>query len=186
MKKYTIVLIIACLIIAASGCQGKTVEKPIDSNGNGNGAQAVNLPGSAEDTSKDASDGVSGREADDASEDVIEITENLFVAQINDVYLNPDDYLRETFRYEGIFTVFEVPERGRTYYSVIRYGPGCCGFDADVGFEVIWDKPYPKQNDWVEATGVLVTYEEDGNKHLRLLLSSLKTLPYRGEETVYN
>ena len=32
------------------------------------------------------------------------------------------------------------------YDSVIRYGPGCCGVDANCGFEVIWDHEYPDQD----------------------------------------
>jgi uncharacterized membrane protein YcgQ (UPF0703/DUF1980 family) len=119
-----------------------------------------------------------------AAGDVVEIKEKLFIAQTNDIYYNAEDYLEKTVKYEGIFDVYEVPETGLKYYSVIRYGPGCCGIDANAGFEVKWAGAYPNANDWVEAIGVLESYEEDGYQYLRLNLSSLNVLPTRGAEYV--
>ena len=116
--------------------------------------------------------------------DVVEIREKMFIAQTNDIYLNAEDYLGKTIRYEGIFDVDFWAEMGTTYYYVIRYGPGCCGDDGDAGFEVRWEGAYPEQNDWVEAVGVLEAYEEDGYQYLRLALSSLTVLPTRGAEFV--
>ncbi len=115
---------------------------------------------------------------------VIEIREKMFIAQTNDIYFNAEDYLGKTLSYEGMFDVYEVPETGVKYYSVFRYGPGCCGIDANAGFEVMWDKPYPEPNDWVRAEGVLEEYDEDGYKYLRLALTSLEVLPTRGAEYV--
>lgn len=117
--------------------------------------------------------------------DVIEIKEKLFIAQTNDIYINPEDYLGKTLKYEGIFIPFFWEETGETYYYVIRYGPGCCGFDANAGFEVIWDGDWPEENDWVEVIGVLEMYEEDGWKLLRLSLTEMTVLDVRGEEYVY-
>lgn len=116
--------------------------------------------------------------------DVVEITEKLFIAQTNDIYLNPEDYLGKTIKYEGVFDAYYHEPADETYYYVIRYGPGCCGYDANAGFEVEWDGEYPKSNDWVEATGVLEAYEEDENSYLRLDLSSLEVLDVRGAEYV--
>ena len=114
---------------------------------------------------------------------VIAIKEKMFIAQINDIYSNADDYLGKSIQYEGLFNTTELPEAG-TWHSVIRYGPGCCGDDGNVGFEVNWDKPYPKQNDWVKVTGVLESYEEEGMAFLRLALTDLTVLPTRGQDTV--
>ena len=116
--------------------------------------------------------------------DLIEIKEKLFIAQTNDVYFNTEDYLGKTIKYEGIFSAYEDAVSGNTYYSVIRYGPGCCGVDANAGFEVVWDKEYPKVDDWVEVVGVLEEYEEDGQTYIHLVLSSLKVLEERGKEYV--
>jgi Predicted membrane protein len=116
------------------------------------------------------------------SGDLVEIKEKMFVAQTNDIYINAEDYLGKTIKYEGIFDIYESPETAEVYYSVIRYGPGCCGIDANAGFEVIWngEGEYPNDNEWVEAVGILEEFEENGYLYLRLALTSLTVLPTRG------
>ena len=116
--------------------------------------------------------------------DVVEIKEKLFIAQTNDIYINAQDYLGKCIKYEGIFDIYEIPETGETFYSVIRFGPGCCGDDGNVGFEVTWDGEYPESNDWVEAVGVLEEYEEEGLYYLRIALTDLTKLAVRGAEVV--
>lgn len=184
MKKIFVILTV-CLVLLA-GCSSNTPSANLPAKNN-NGTQAVNAPGAAP-SAVPSANAVSGKHADTPvtapAGKVVEIKEKLFIAQTNDIYFNAGDYLGKTIKYEGIFDVYEVPETGAKYYSVIRYGPGCCGVDANAGFEVCWDKDYPAPNDWVEAVGVLEEYEEDGNKYLRLNLSSLQVLPTRGAEYV--
>ena len=120
------------------------------------------------------------------------IREKMFIAQVNDVYLNRNDYMGKTIKLEGLFLYGEAG--GREYCYVIRNGPGCCGDDGQVGFEVSWLPPgeasederiaYPNRNDWVEAQGVLQRYEEFGQGFLYLALSDLKVLDKRGSEFV--
>ena len=121
------------------------------------------------------------------------IREKLFIGQVNDIYRNRKEYLGKTIRLEGLFRSGEVGER--TYCFVIRKGPGCCGDDGQVGFEVYWDQPgtastggqkkaYPKIDDWVEAQGELRRYEEDGRSYLYLALQDLQVLEKRGAEFV--
>jgi uncharacterized membrane protein YcgQ (UPF0703/DUF1980 family) len=122
------------------------------------------------------------------SKDVIIIKEKMFIAQVNDVYLNFEDYLGKTIKLEGIFKSEQFYDDVEPYRFVLRYGPGCCGTDGNAGFEVKWDKsriqPYPAVESWVEATGVL-KIEKDGNgQYLYLDLSSLDVLSRRGAETV--
>jgi hypothetical protein len=122
---------------------------------------------------------------------VIEIKEKMFIAQTNDVYLNPEDYLGKTIKLEGLFKSeqYALSDGAETLYCfVLRYGPGCCGNDGNAGFEVAWDDTpepaYPRQDDWVEAVGTLKTYQEDGYPYLYLALSSLKVLDEKGAEFV--
>ncbi len=116
--------------------------------------------------------------------DVIEISERLFIAQTNDIYLNTADYLGKTIKYEGIFKTMYWQEADETYYFVFRYGPGCCGYDGEAGFEVTWDGEWPEENAWCEVVGVLESYELAGWTYLRLALSSLTVLEERGAEFV--
>jgi len=123
--------------------------------------------------------------AQSSDKNIIEIKEKMFIAQINDVYLNADDYFGKTIKLEGMFKQDEVDSK--TYSFVIRYGPGCCGYDGNAGFEIAWstEKPYPEADSWVEVVGVLKSYEEDQLKYLYLDLISLNVLEKRGAETVY-
>jgi uncharacterized membrane protein YcgQ (UPF0703/DUF1980 family) len=118
--------------------------------------------------------------------DVVEIREKMFVAMTNEIYINSVDYLGKTIKYEGIFQDYYWGEKGSTYYSVFRYGPGCCGTDANCGFEIIWPDggEYAQTDDWVEVVGTLEEYEEDGYSYLRLALISLEKKSERGLETV--
>ncbi|GHV43086.1 hypothetical protein AGMMS49546_23670 [Spirochaetia bacterium] len=121
---------------------------------------------------------------------VIEIREKMFMAQTNDIYLNPEDYIGKTIKLEGLFKAEQYAENAPPYCFVLRYGPGCCGSDGNAGFEVAWNeqtavaKTYPNIDDWVEAVGTLKTYEEDGYPYLYLALSDLNVLDQRGAEYV--
>jgi len=119
------------------------------------------------------------------------IGERMFIGQVNDVYRNPDEYLGKTIKLEGLF--IHGNAGGREYRYVIRRGPGCCGDDGQVGFEVSWNFPgnppgekraYPKMNDWVEVRGELKRYESQGYNFLYISLSELNTLKKRGQEFV--
>jgi uncharacterized membrane protein YcgQ (UPF0703/DUF1980 family) len=133
----------------------------------------------------DSENGADDQTTPDNRAEVVEISEKLFVAQSNDVYLNPDDYLGKTIRYEGVFVTFEYPEE--VFHTVIRYGPGCCGIDQNCGFEVVWhdgQEVYVNEGDWVRVTGVLEDYDAYGYQQLRLSLISLEVLEVRGAEYV--
>jgi len=112
----------------------------------------------------------------------------MFTTQVNDIYLNPEEYLGKTIRLEGLFKE-ENSYEGDKYCFVLRYGPGCCGYDNYPGFEIKWDEgkeqPYPKVDSWIETTGVLKKYEADGYAdYLYLDLISLNVLKKRGAEIV--
>jgi len=133
--------------------------------------------------------GCSGTKKSEVSNDIIVIKEKMFVTQVNDIYLNSEDYLGKTIKLQGVFKA-EQPYEGDPYCFVLRYGPGCCGFDGNVGFEIKWDEtraqPFPKEDSWVETTGILKQYEEDGyDQYLYLDLISLNVLNKRGSEIVY-
>jgi uncharacterized membrane protein YcgQ (UPF0703/DUF1980 family) len=184
--KRTLLLLAVCLCLLA-GCGGKTPTSKLPPS-NSNGTQAI---GTFDNKSPAAPTKTGGADAytqetpaAETAGKMVVIKEKLFVEQTNDIYYNAEDYLGKTIKYEGIFKTYEVPETGEMYYSVIRYGPGCCGIDANAGFEVYWDGGYPNLDDWVEAVGVLEMYEEDGALYLRLALTALTVLTVRGAEYV--
>jgi hypothetical protein len=206
MKRLIALLCLVCLVLALGGCGNTSgfIRR------NKAGTRSVALPGgtlwseAAEDPAGDAGPFAGDWEEPPpeegprflSSDGVIEIKEKLFIAQTNDVYLNPEEYMGRTIKYEGLFKSVYYEEAGDPYCFVLRYGPGCCGNDGSAGFEVAWDaaeRPdlaegapgeFPEEDAWVEATGVLKSYEEDGYPYLYLALSSLKVLEQRGAEFV--
>ena len=114
----------------------------------------------------------------------VEIKDKLFVEQVNDIYLNLEDYEGKTIKYEGVFEIYEYEPPDRTFCYVVRYGPGCCAMDGIVGFEIVWDGDYPKFNDWVEVAGTVEPFHEQGFETVRMIATSLTKLPYRGDENV--
>jgi hypothetical protein len=164
----------------------------VSADANGTAAFAPELPGKQEEAR-------GGKRAVPKKID-LEIREKLFIAQTNDVYLNPEDYIGKTIKLEGLFKVAQYAGEEKRYCFVLRYGPGCCGNDGSAGFEVAWGRPrydgpgsvktlppgplYPKEDAWVEAVGILDTYEEDGYPYLFLDLFSLTEKEERGTEFV--
>jgi uncharacterized membrane protein YcgQ (UPF0703/DUF1980 family) len=197
MKRISLLLIV-CLISALTGCQGNAPENQNADNGNNasavesqnfdnSGVPAVGGQNSTT-TSQSTTAPVVEPQKPSVNGDVIEITENLFVAQLNDIYLNQDDYIGKKIKYEGMFTQYHWDETNMTYYLVYRKSPGCCGTDGQAGFEVVWPedsyKTYPTENDWCEVVGTLATYDDGGQSYLHIVLSSLTVLKKRGAEFV--
>lgn len=189
MKKAFIMMLVCLVLLAGCSRQSpaipETNDKEAQSIGTPEPSDEPDEPSSAKGAGSDESPAVHNAPPAPADSDVIKIKEKMFIAQTNDIYINAEDYLGKTIKYEGIFNSFYNDANDTTYYYVIRYGPGCCGFDANAGFEVVWSGDYPNNNDWVEVVGILEEFEEDGNKYLRLDLSSLTVLDTRGEEYVY-
>jgi uncharacterized membrane protein YcgQ (UPF0703/DUF1980 family) len=125
---------------------------------------------------------------DSETSDIVEIREKMFIAQVNYIYMNADDYFGKTIKLEGVFKQTAYVEGEDPHCFVTRYGPGCCGNDGLVGFEVAWNKEkarqYPAVESWVEAEGVLRFYEVEGYMLSYIDLSSLNVLEKRGAETV--
>ncbi len=177
MRKIILLIVIAFILILPS-CAKQTTSSPLPATNNA-GTQAIDSPASSDEPLHGVLPPI-----DHTGSDLVEIREKLFIAQINDIYLNAEDYLGKTIKYEGIFDSFTWEETGDIYYYVIRYGPGCCGTDGNAGFEIAWEGENPALNDWVEVIGVLELYEEDGRQYLRINVSSLTVLTTRGAEYV--
>ncbi len=126
--------------------------------------------------------------ADDLSayegKEIVEIREKMFLGQINDIFMNTDDYIGKVIKLQGMFDEMKNEENGVTYYFVYRNSPGCCGADGRAAFEFVWDQPQPTVNDWIEVTGVLEYYDENGVQYMHLTNVSLQVLAERGQEFV--
>jgi zinc transport system permease protein len=185
LKNAGAVLCISTVLCAScGGVKTAAIQK------NNAGTQSVRLSSTAEPAGSTGP--IAGPAAGTAAankDTTIEIIEKMFIAQTNDVYLNPEDYMGKTIKLEGIFVSEQYEGMESPYCFVLRYGPGCCGNDGNAGFEIAWDnteagKTWPAANDWVEAEGVLKTYEEDGYPYIYIALATLKVLDKKGAEFV--
>jgi uncharacterized membrane protein YcgQ (UPF0703/DUF1980 family) len=192
MKRFLTILILCVLLL--SGCANRpslpSAPAPDVSKTPSESSPQSTPPVSSQENTPPAENNLESPKHPDVSVsppsgDLVEIKEKMFIAQSNDIYLNAEDYLGKTIKYEGIFKSIYWEAEDETYYFVIRYGPGCCGYDGEAGFEVTWDGEWPQDDDWCEAVGVLEQYEIDGLPYLRLSLTSLTVLNERGAEFVY-
>jgi uncharacterized membrane protein YcgQ (UPF0703/DUF1980 family) len=162
-----------CLLLF-TGCDGgssTTTPAEVPEGESGNGAAATIAPGAGADA--------------DPSGAVIEITEKMFIAQCNDIYLNPGEYIGKTVRIEGMYDEF-TDETGTTNRGVIRNGPGCCANDGVAGFEFMCeDIPACKPNDWISVEGVITPYTfDDGYETVIIGQANITIKTERGAEYV--
>lgn len=128
----------------------------------------------------------SSLKSENTNEDVIEITEKMYVTYVNEVYTNTEAYEGKKIKLEGMFTSAYDESTKQTYYFVYRTGPGCCNNDGSMcGFEFTTTDTIPVENDWIEVVGTLESYEENGYTYLNLKDASVTIKEERGQEVVY-
>ncbi len=102
----------------------------------------------------------------------IHITDDIYCETINHIHINYEEYLGQTVRLEGVYSIYHDESNGNTYNYVFRSGPGCCAYDGAVcGFEFVYDDALPEEGDWIEVTGVLDAHEEEYEGELLLYLN---------------
>lgn len=120
-----------------------------------------------------------------ADKEVVEITEKMFLTQINDIYYNFNNYENKTVVLEGMYSVFTSTDGTATSPVVYRNGPGCSGNDGWGGFLLRYDGEFPDENDWIRVTGTpVLETNEKGYKNIYLIVSSLEVKDERGAELV--
>lgn len=103
----------------------------------------------------------------------IDITDNYFIAQTNDVYMNFDEYAGKIVRIEGYFYVYQDYNTGENYYAVVRNSPGCCGNDGLAGLDIKYDGEYPAEKTWIRVIGKIEKYSEEDSTPV-IIVSSLE------------
>ena len=105
--------------------------------------------------------------------DVIQITDNYFIQQTNDIYINSDEYVGKIVKIEGLIYTYE-DSNGKTLYAVVRNTPGCCGNDGLAGIDIRYEGDYPKKDIWVEVTGVISKEKINGEDMPIINVSDIK------------
>lgn len=118
------------------------------------------------------------------NEDVLEISEKMYLTQIQDIFLNISEYKDKTIVVEGMYGLLFNPDGIQNTPAVYRRGPGCCGNDGWGGFLLHYDGTYPDENAWIRVTGTPEIVENGSFQDLYLNVSQLEVLETRGEEFV--
>lgn len=122
--------------------------------------------------------------AKENTNNMVQITDNFFIEQTNDIYLNLDDYIGKTIKIEGLIYAYQ-DYNGDICYAVVRNTPGCCGSDGLAGLDIRYDEDYPEEDTWVEVIGVVGT-DTMGERKIPAIQISSMTIKEKGTTFVTN
>ena len=126
---------------------------------------------------------VENKEIDLDKIDIYEIDEKLFITNVNNIYLNYEDYVGKHIKIEGLY--MEIPDVDNTTYNIVaRHGPACCVDDDIVGFQILNYETKPQINDWIEVIGTVETYDVNGYTAVYIKVTSLNIKEDHGLEYV--
>ena len=175
MKNIKIVAIVVGIMLLFAGCkvnnQPKPVESDIGADDKAKNTDNVTMPYLPSDTQVNR-------------EDVLVISEKMFLTQIIDIKFNFDNYKNKTIVVEGMFKMFSNQDGTQNIPAVYRRGPGCCGNDGGGGFFLKFDGELPKDNDWIKVTGKPELVKNGDFNDLYLNVTKLEVLEKRGAEFV--
>lgn len=186
MKRPFLLLIVMIFIWMLSGCQPKTKTTRSEAEPLSQEPQTTytleDILGKNDPTPVEPQRPIS--ESTLEKEDVLEISEKMYLTQIQDIFLNFSDYEDKTIVVEGMYGLLFNPEGIKNTPAVYRRGPGCCGNDGWGGFLLRYDGTYPDENAWIRVTGTPEIVENGHYRDLYLNVSEIEVLETRGEEFV--
>ena len=117
----------------------------------------------------------------DSKDGIINISDGIFLALVNDIYVNKDEYIGKKVRISGQNVRFEDKDTGEVIYAILREGPGCCYNDSVIGFEYITDGKYPEKDKWYEMIGEVIVDKYKSGKVVKLKLIEIKEVEPKGK-----
>lgn len=117
-------------------------------------------------------------------ENILVIGPKMYLAQIEDIYYNFDNYKDKTIVIEGMYALFYNRDGLLCVPTVYRKGPGCCGNDGWGGFFMKYGGEYPEIDSWIKVTGTPELVIDGYFRELYLNVISIEVMPERGEEFV--
>jgi len=112
----------------------------------------------------------------------IVVGDNLFLSQLNNMYLNPKDYKNKTVEIEGFYLSSE------SYKFVARYGAACCPGDTYIYMEYRYDEEMELVDieDWIKVTGTVELGMSDLTPFVYIKATSVEKMDIRGNEKPLN
>ena len=117
----------------------------------------------------------------DSKDGIINISDGIFLALVNDIYVNKAEYVGKKVRISGQNVRFEDKDTGEVIYAILREGPGCCYNDSVIGFEYITDGKYPEKDKWYEMIGEVIIDKYKTGKVVKLKLIEIKEIEPKGK-----
>ena len=179
MNKKKIFMIIVLIVflgglgIVLANVNNKSVEKISEKKENTATSSTSNSQNISSTTSQSGKIRKSTEKAKVNTNNMVEVTDNFFIEQTNDLYLNLNDYLGKTIKIEGLIYSYQ-DSNGDICYAVVRNTRGCCGNDGLAGLDIRYDEDYPEENTWVEVIGVIGSDTMYGSKIPAIQVASMK------------
>ena len=186
-KIFMIIILIAFICgigVVLVNVNNKSLEKISDKTNNITTNSTINSSNINSPTKGNGKVRKSTEKAKADTNNMVEITDNFFIEQTNDLYINLNDYIGKTIKIEGLIYSYE-DSNGDICYAVVRNTPGCCGSDGLAGLDIRYDEEYPEGDTWVEVIGVVGTDTMYGSKIPAIQVSEMK-VKERGTTFVTN
>jgi uncharacterized membrane protein YcgQ (UPF0703/DUF1980 family) len=109
------------------------------------------------------------------------MSDNRFLTQLNDIYLNFDEYNGKTIEIEGF------PMIDPQYTFIGRYSPGCpycSGNYAYIEYKYDGKIDLTSEKDWIKIIGTLKKGNDGKTDYIYIQVSSIEKMATRGKDTV--
>ena len=118
--------------------------------------------------------------------DVYVLTDDHFIAKINDIFENYELYKDKTIVVDGKFIEMVTNDGKAKYPAVYRLCNGCGDEYGWAGFMLIYKGKYPEYDQWIRVSGKpVIKKTKDGYYNLFLKVTSMENIS-AGNDYVYN
>ena len=107
----------------------------------------------------------------DVDIDLTVMSSNMVYSQVYDMISNPDDYIGQTVRMDGLFTLLGDEVTGAIYYGcIVQDATACCasGIEFVPAGDLKYPDDFPEEGAEITVTGTFSTYYEDGELYCTL------------------
>ncbi len=103
--------------------------------------------------------------------DLSALSSTMIYAQVNDMIMEPGNYMGQTVKMNGTFAVYQDESTGSNYYAcIIKDATACCaqGIEFELEGEPSYPADYPEEGAEITVVGTFDTYEEAGMEYCTL------------------
>ncbi len=167
MKKIlTAVFILTFLFTACSG--GSDLDEKISSPGADTSTAQSSAPGD---------DSQGGTPDSSVDYDLTVMSATMVYSQINDIMINPTNYVGKSFKMQGVHTEqYYEPDDAIYHFIIITDATGCCPQGLEIVYPGGIDGGFPEDGATIEVIVTAESYERDDFTYYRMVISSLSVV----------